>query len=510
MDESIESESVAPPVRASSPSPSIIPTPAISSCPSPSDRTVSTVSTLSSRSVSSATSADARSSVSTVSSRRRGYIRPQGVEFAESARHRESVMSLGSIAHLQYYFARTGLLEGKGGQAREWKKKQKPEDIPRLLLTPNARFIEDLTESPTDESSEPADEEFDEQEVMLPPTVSTYSVKTFHIPPPPDLVALRKDLRDALDEAGKIMETIGSEKEPPRNMKPPRINVDELSDTDDPRSKMLAGATPLGWHEIQGMRILDVVTLAIRAARIYYTAHERPERLASIKSEREIRQELFDMLEVLKRWASRNFTGGLREDERSSIMGWMANVRSMLAQEVHMEEAEAQERQGWAWARGDWSGKERAREEAFLRSLMETDALPTWTAPEGQNLPTPMLEWFRDGRGLVQIHNQAVKKSKRPFCEIKSFHEDVAKPYRRADNIRYWTKAAEIRWETKLEMDVMGVVYGNSDEAWKKFDTALLTWCKAVREELMRDWRGPDPGNADAVPPHDGVAVDPA
>ncbi|EIT73454.1 hypothetical protein AO1008_04499 [Aspergillus oryzae 100-8] len=96
---------------------------------------------------------------------------------------------------------------------------------------------------------------------MLPPTVSTYSVKTFHIPPPPDLVALRKDLRDALDEAGKIMETIGSEKEPPRNMKPPRINVDELSDTDDPRSKMLAGATPLGWHEIQGMRILDPFTL---------------------------------------------------------------------------------------------------------------------------------------------------------------------------------------------------------------------------------------------------------
>ncbi|KAB8235245.1 hypothetical protein ETB97_009495 [Aspergillus alliaceus] len=507
MDESIESESVAPPVRASSPSPFIIPTPALSSsCPSP-DRTVSTVSTLSSRSVSSATSADARSSVSTVSSRRRGYIRPQGAEFAESARHRESVMSLGSIAHLQYYFARTGLLEGKGGHAREWKKKQKPEDIPRLLLTPNARFIEDLTESPTEETSDPAEEEFDEHEVMLPPTVSTYSVKTFHIPPPPDIGALRKDLLDALNKAGKSMETIGSQKEPPRNMKSPRINVDELPDIGDVTSKTLTGATPLGWHEAQGMQILDVVTLAIRAARIYYTAHERPERLASIKSEREIRQELFDMLEVLKRWASRNFTGGLRDDERSSIMGWMSNVRSMLAQEVRMEESEAQERQGWAWARGDWTGKERAREEAFLRSLLETGSLPTWTSLEGQALPTPMLEWFRDGRGLVRIHNQAVKKSKRPFCEIKSFHEDVAKPYRRADNLRYWIKAAEIRWETKLEMDVMGVVYGNSDEAWRKFDTALLTWCKAVREELMRDWREPDRGNADAIPLHDELAV---
>jgi hypothetical protein len=35
----------------------------------------------------------------------------------------------------------------------------------------------------------------------------------------------------------------------------------------------------------------------------YYTTHENPERLSSIKSEREIRKELFDVLEVLKRWA---------------------------------------------------------------------------------------------------------------------------------------------------------------------------------------------------------------
>ncbi|KAE8153421.1 cortical protein KAR9-domain-containing protein [Aspergillus avenaceus] len=510
MDESIESESGAPPVRASSPSPSIIPTPAISSCTSP-DRTFSTVS---SRSASSATSADGRSSVSNVSSRRRGYIRTQGADFAESARHRESVMSLGSIAHLQYYFARTGLLDGKGGQAREWKKKQKADDIPRLLLTPNARFIEDLTESPTEETSSP-EEEFDddlEEEAMLPPTVSTYSVKTFHLPPPPDLMALRRDLLDALDEANKNMEEIGSQKEPPRNMKPPRINIspEDLPDTGDPTSKMLTGSIPLAWHEMQGVRILDVITLAIRAARIYYTAHERPERLASIKSEREIRQELFNVLEVLKRWASRNFTGGLRDDERSSIMTWMANVRSMLAQESHMEEAEAQEREGWIWADGNWTGKEREREETFLRSLLDTDSLPTWSAIEGQTLPTPMLEWFQDGRGLVQIHNQAVKKSKRPFGEIKSYHEDVAKPYRCADNIRYWLKAAEIRWETKLELDVMGVVYGNSDEAWKQFDTALLAWCKAVREELMRDWRPAEQGHADAVPPTDGLALDTA
>lgn len=507
MDDSVESEFAAPPNRASSPSPSICPTPAISSCPSP-DRTFSTFSTISSLSTSSATSADARSSVS-ISSKRRGYIRPQGAEFAESAKNRESVMSLGSIAHLQYYFARTGLLDGKGGHAREWKKK-KPEDEPRLLMTPNARFIDDLTASPTSDAAlSSADEDSgleEPDEMMLPPTVSTYSIKTHHIPPPPDLRALRKNLRKALDKAEKNIETLGSQKEPPPDLNPPRISLspDELGDPDqEPARPPTAGGTPQGWQEIRGMRILDVVTLAIRAAKIYYTAHERPERLASIKSERDIRQELFNTLEVMKRWASRNFAGGLRQDEEESILGWISNVREMLAQEMRLEENEAAERQTWSWADGDWTGREREREEAFLRSLTDSDPLPSWTAPEEGSLPSAMLERLRDGRDLVRMHNQAVRKSKRPFCEIKSYHADVAKPYRRAENLRFWVKAAEIRWETKLEMDVMGVVQGNSDEAWTKFDAALLTWCRAVREELIRDWQETPGRQADARLPDD-------
>ncbi|KAF4216243.1 hypothetical protein CNMCM8980_006607 [Aspergillus fumigatiaffinis] len=485
MDETIDSESVLAPVRASSPSPSIPATPAISSCPSP-DRTFSTISSLS---TSSATSADARSSIS-ASSRRHGYIRPQGAEFAESAKNRESVMSLGSIAHLQYYFARTGLLDGKGGHAREWKKKKKSEEEPRLLLTPNARFIDDLTESPTEEYGSDIGEEDLEDEMMLPPTVSTYSVKTHHIPPPPDVPALRRDLLNAVDKAEKTIKDLDSQKEPPPEMVPPRISVSR-EDTGMISRPGTANGPP-GWHEIQGMRILDAVTLAIRAAKVYYTAHERPERLASIKPEREIRQELFHVLEVLKRWAARNFAGGLREDERSSMMDWVSNVRQMLAREESLEALEAKEREGWDWAKGDWSGREREREESFLRSLLESDTpLPTWTSADDSTLPTPILERLRDGRDLVRIHNQAVKKSKRPFGEIRSYHQDVAKPYRRADNLRFWLKAAEIRWETKLEMDVIGVVNSTSDEAWRQFDTALLSWCQAVREELIRDWREP-------------------
>ncbi|PYI36330.1 hypothetical protein BP00DRAFT_411433 [Aspergillus indologenus CBS 114.80] len=498
MDDSIDPESITVPARAGSPSPSVPATPAISSCPSP-DRTFSSLSSLS---ASSATSADARSSISTAS-KRRGYIRTQGAEFADSAKNRESVMSLGSIAHLQYYFARTGLLDGKGGQARAYRKKKKdPEELPRLLLTPNARFIDELTVSPTEEESiDPRDSGFEDDgsemdedvEVMLPPTVSTYSIKTHHIPSPPKLKALRKDLMEAMEKADRAINSLDTQKDPPAEMIPPRISFssNEPGDSeDDSRPEPPPEAVPQTWQEIQGMRVLDAVTLAIRAAKIYYTAHERPERLASIKDKREIRKELFSVLEVMKRWAARNFADGLRDDERTAIIGWMGNVRDMLAREAQLESFEAKERAAWIWTEGEWTGKERDRETLFLRSLIGADAqLPAWTAPEDNSPPPAMLERLRDGRDLVRAHNFAIKNSKRPVFDIKKYHQDVGKPYRMAENLRFWIKAAELRWETKLEIDVMGVVQGNSDEAWKQFDTALLSWCRAVREELVRDWR---------------------
>ncbi|KAJ5506644.1 hypothetical protein N7453_005601 [Penicillium expansum] len=450
--------------RASSPSPSIPATPAISSYSS-TDRTFSSES---SRSTSSATSADARSSVST-SSRRHGYTRALGAEFSESARHRDSVMSLGSIAHLQYYFARTGLLDGKSGRGREWEKgKKNKNNVPRVLITPNQRHMDDdMVMSPTD-MADPVEGEFEDEEaeVMLPPTVSTYSIKTHHIPPPPDLLFLRRQLLLALDKAETNIEAIQNGAEPPPAQSSGRVFLRE---------------------EAQGMCILDDVTNAIRAAKIYYTSHENSERLATIKSEREIRKELLDVLEVLKRWAARHFASGLREEERGRIQGWFVAVRTMISREKALEELEAQERQNWDWAAGDWRGRERSREESFLRSLL----------PGGDSLPT----WFRDGRALVQLHNLAIKKSKRQFGEITAYHLDIAKPYRQTENLQFWVKAAQLRWELRLDVDVMGVVQNSGTTAWEKFDTALLAWCKTVREELVRDWQAANPGR----PPSAGL-----
>jgi hypothetical protein len=88
---------------------------------------------------------------------------------------------------------------------------------------------------------------------------------------------------------------------------------------------------------------------------------------------------------------------------------------------------------------------------------------------------------------LIRIHNAVVRRSKRPFGQIPTFHTEFSKPYRLAENLRYWKKAAEIRFEIRLQFDVMSVVTG-TDEGWRAFERDIGIWCRRVLEEVRKDW----------------------
>ncbi|KAF2687608.1 hypothetical protein K458DRAFT_414678 [Lentithecium fluviatile CBS 122367] len=489
-----------PPERASSPEPWVTPSLALGAVPQL-DRSVSTASSVSSV---SGRSASSRLSDSGIPGRRRGYMRPEGTQFSQSAKNRESVMNLGTIAHLQYYFARTGLLDEATGRVAKKRKNgsrtasgtERPlsgvsavdDDLSVLSLsTPEGmdHLGEGFVESPLDETAS-VNWGDDNEPVMLPPTVSTYKNNPVYVPPPPDMTILRRELRESLDESAKHLRELekgfGSAISG-------AVGGDTQSDAMDSAAARQSADAP-GWHQIQGLNLLDVATLAIRAAKNYYTAHEDPQRLYSIKSERAIRKELYDVLEVLKRLAIRNFANGVQPSETASIKAWVEGIGKLLDTEEEKERQEQEERESWSWREGDWTGRERERELLFLRSFdADPEVLPEWTDPQGAELPTPFLAALRNGLRLVHLHNTLVKKSRRQFEEIKQYHIDTAKPYRCADNLRYWAKAADLRWDIKLDVDVMGVVHGTDAAAWNKFDAALLKWCSGVREELMKEWK---------------------
>ena len=394
-------------------------------------------------------------------------------------------MSLGSIAHLQYYFARTGILDGKGGQLA--KEGRKSSGTPRISLGALSEdgdsaiaesFTGDIMSSPTEEYD--FSQDWDEP-MMLPPTVSTYSHKTHFIAPPPDVKSMRENLKKALHDVAEALSKIQHQCEA-FSREPSEVQNDTCSSSESQSNQ--------GWYELQGMHMLDVVTLAIRAAKIYYTTHEYPQRLAVIKSERRIREELLGVLDVLKRMGARQFMGGIKEEEVQAIEDWVQNVRYLLAREQTIEEQETRDRNSWKWLDGDWATGGREREWLFMNTFVEPGELPEWSLPSDKSpLPSPFLEALRSGLLLVKLHNIILKKTRKHYGEIKTYHTDTAKPYRAAENLRFWIKAAEIRWEIKLQVNVMGVVYGTSIDAWKGFDAAILAWCQAVREELTKEWR---------------------
>lgn len=518
------------------PSPDLSPTLALGACPELS-RCVSTASSVSHGSATDGSSRDSlgsdlnnsnsrhssgsyhsrRSDVSHVSrksthsadskTRRRGYMRPQATDFAASAKSRESVMSLGSIAHLQYYFARTGLLDGKGAQLARKKQPKATLDLSALDGSADGTrlsssdidssyasmgsspdlaahgFTAATTESPVRETADEGEyydeDSFTESESgMLPPTVSTYHQRQTPIPPPPTIVELKAELETALRDAQKALKEAEAKK----------AGAHPAS-ADEPVLPNMPEANSQGWYELQGMHILDVVTLAIRAAKMYYTAHEQPDRLDSIKSEKQVRSDLLAVMEVLKQMALRGFKGGMKDDDIKTMLAWTDSVWDILRKEEQIEATENAERAGWTWMTGDWSGRELARESAFLASMdPEAEPLPAWTpAADAQTLPTPFLSAMQNGLRLVKLHNAAVNKSKRRFGAIPSFHSDTQKPYRCADNLRYWVKAAELRFEVALSVDALGVACGTDRQIWLNFEAAIARWCKHVREEITNE-----------------------
>ena len=414
-------------------------------------------------------------------------------------------MSLGTIAHLQHYFARTGLLDGKGAQlAREDQKNassDNPDETGSLspgptahhparntpspnlnLRTTDLNFSEDasIVASPDGSAFEGTWE--DDHPLNLPPTVSTYKQKPTYVPPPPNLSVLRHELREALEDAKKLLADIQGDENERSAEERAQHAVDEKS----PESQSLQG-----WYEIQGLQVLDLVTLAIRAAKNFYTSHEQPKRLYSIQSERKIRSDLFDVMEALKKLAARNFASGIRKDERDKIGSWASSIEDLVSKDEGLENQEHEQRQRWPWLNDDWAGRDREREWHFLRSFdPDPESLPEWSPPSEHDAhPMPFLSALQNGLRLVRLHNELVKASRRQFELIKVFHTDTAKPYRCAENLRYWIKAAELRWDVMLTVDVHGVVHGTGAAAWQGFDEALLKWCKTVRQEITVEWQ---------------------
>lgn len=168
--------------------------------------------------------------------------------------------------------------------------------------------------------------EFDPS-VLLPPTTSTYNPQRKPVPPAPDPDVLRGQLRQSLALTKATWQNAG--------VGPTK----ELAE---------------GYQELQGTELVDLATSAIRAAKSYYYTTDIS--LLTAKDDRTLREEFLAILDVLKRMAERKFDGGVKPDERQSLLEWITGVESALDEE---EKAIADLRsKGREWLEGSWDGRE--------------------------------------------------------------------------------------------------------------------------------------------------------
>ena len=104
-------------------------------------------------------------------------------------------------------------------------------------------------------------------------------------------------------------------------------------------------------------------------------------------------------------------------------------------------------------------------------------------------IPPPSTKEFfdtlRTGTKLCLVHNAVTQLSLRPFGLITRFHSDTSVQYRVTDNLKYFAKAAQIRWEIQIEWDVEEIWRGSS-RGVEMLKRELAKWCEVILREMTQ------------------------
>ena len=108
------------------------------------------------------------------------------------------------------------------------------------------------------------------------------------------------------------------------------------------------------------------------------------------------------------------------------------------------------------------------------------------------------LDTLRTGTKLCLIHNALTHFSLRSFGLITRFHIDTTVQYRVTDNLRYFAKAAEIRWEITLDWDVEEI-YRITPKGDEMLKSQLGRWCQHVINEMCKIYQNETTEGADVL-----------
>ena len=239
----------------------------------------------------------------------------------------------------------------------------------------------------------------------------------------------------------------------------------------------------LSLHERTDMEIVESATSTIRLAQ-RYRAQIRHE---DWEDDKKLRRDAVDVLVILKRVAERE-GNDVTDDEKAVVRRWCNDIKARVDRDDEVRR-EMWERAS-AWMDGGWEGNEwgisphyncaySGRYHLFLSQFDTSE--PSIPPPSEAGF----VDTLRSGTKLCVIHNTLTHFSRRPFGLITRFHTDTSVQYRVTDNLRYFAKAAQIRWDIQIEWDVEEI-WRATPEGIAMLKEQLGKWCHAIINEMTK------------------------
>ncbi|CAG8464830.1 693_t:CDS:2 [Acaulospora morrowiae] len=90
-----------------------------------------------------------------------------------------------------------------------------------------------------------------------------------------------------------------------------------------------------------------------------------------------------------------------------------------------------------------------------------------------------------DGKLLCTIYNTVVRRSKRPFGFIDKIHEDTSRTYRATENLKFFAAAVKFRFDVKFDEFNVSEIVKLTDTGKSHLEKTLGIFCEKAIHELV-------------------------
>lgn len=333
----------------------------------------------------------------------KAYTKPsQQRDFSKSAAKRASVMALGSISHLQHFYAKSQLI--------------KP-------------VLNGLTEEEYADANG--------NNIEFPPTPTRPSPNT---EPFPDARGISEDPEKTLhDVEGAISDLLSAWKlvEGEATNEPLQVDVLSMVQTATRAVQAVRNYT-LVRHDVTNVHLASLRTGALDVLDAVSRMESSHRRKSAVGVEDEYRGAEYDNVDK-----ERSIVTCYLDTVDECLFGVSKSNGKQVIDENHTLDT-GRKLESWAVEE-----KSPARNTAFLVAHLPSDT----TIPSLDSSKAACLSALSDGRLLCYVYNSVVRRSRRPWGYITRIHSDTMRTYRATDNLKFFAAACKIRFDLCLDWD---------------------------------------------------------